>query len=91
MLLEVLGFPLFPYCQPRQHGISCPIPAPPNSAEIHFYMKGEGSVEAGSCRCWYRLLVMPGEHQQCWEKEGSCIPARWSKWVTSGQCRGFVL
>lgn len=66
-----------PHYQLRQCGIGCPILAPPNSAEIHFYVKSEGAAEAGGCRCQYQLLgqlVMPGEHRRCWEKGGSRIP-----------------
>ena len=44
-----LGSPL-PHRQPQQFGTGCPVPAPPNSAEIHFYMKSEGIAEAGGLR-----------------------------------------
>lgn len=76
--LGCLGSPLA-YCQPRRCGTGCPVPAPSNSAKIHFYTKSQGTAEAGGCGCRYRyrLLgqpVVPGEHWQCWEKGGCCIP-----------------
>lgn len=80
-------------CHTSSHstvGVSCPVSA--LSPETHPKCPFGHS---GPCGCWCQLLgqpAMPSERRQRWGEEAPASPpARWSKWVTSGQRWGFVL